>query len=60
MARYRYRTAALAGPWRDSREKAEEDAVRAGQARDAHDGSGSHWIVPGLIEEEHEGRAAAA
>lgn len=32
MPRYRYRTAILVGPWRDSRLKAECDAVAAGQA----------------------------
>lgn len=33
MTLYRYRTPALAGPWRETRDAALEDAVKAGQAR---------------------------
>jgi hypothetical protein len=38
MTLYRYRTPALAGPWRETPDAALEDAVKAGQAR--HDASG--------------------
>lgn len=50
--RYRYRTAALAGRWRDSREDAVRDAVKAHQAL-AHDSvaDGLRWLVAGEIEE---------
>jgi hypothetical protein len=50
MARYRYRTATLVGPWRDSRLKAECDAVAVGQARfEPRDGTFA-WNVAGEIE----------
>ena len=49
MERYRYRTAALLGPWRASPEEAVADAVRAGQAfRDAD--RRLAWRVSGSIE----------
>jgi hypothetical protein len=50
--RYRYRTAALAGRWRDSREEAVRDAVKARQAL-AEDSTadGLSWLVAGEIEE---------
>lgn len=52
MHRYRYRTPALTGPWRDSPEEARRDAVRAKQAQPAGDDlSGLRWTVPGRIEE---------
>ena len=52
MRRYRYRTAALTGPWRESPEGAERDAVKAKQAQiDEGQPSGIKWIVPGRIEE---------
>jgi hypothetical protein len=51
MTRYRYRTAALAGPWRRLREEAEGDAVLAKQARRDDDGKLA-WSVPGEIEED--------
>jgi len=38
MTLYRYRTPALAGPWRETPDAALGDAVKAGQAR--HDASG--------------------
>ena len=58
MPRYRYRTAALTGPWRDSEERALGDAVKAKQAeRDEAEPGGIRWVVPGRIEEEQmEGR----
>jgi len=49
MQRYRYRTAALTGPWRSSREEALADAVRAQQLR--VEDSEPQWQVPGWIEE---------
>ena len=60
LARYRYRTPALAGRWRDSREAALHDAVGARQAAldpDAPDGL--RWLVRGEIEEECAPAAAA-
>lgn len=62
MARYRYRTAALAGPWRDSHEAALRDAVAANQARvDEAAPEGIDWLVPGDIElEEASGRQLRA
>jgi len=50
--RYRYRTSALVGRWRATREKAIEDAVNAKQARQSGTGpNGIAWVVPGTIEE---------
>lgn len=50
--RYRYRTAALAGSWRDSREEALRDAVKAHQAlADETAADGLRWLVKGEIEE---------
>jgi hypothetical protein len=50
--RYRYRTAALAGRWRDSREEAVRDALNAHQAlADAGESEGLRWLVHGEIEE---------
>ena len=50
--RYRYRTAALAGRWRDSREEAVRDAVTAQQALADDDAAdGLRWLVAGEIEE---------
>jgi hypothetical protein len=52
VRRYRYRTPALTGPWRDSYDDAIRDAVKARQAQIEDDGaSGVKWIVPGRIEE---------
>ena len=51
MARYRYRTATLVGPWRDSLYKAECDAVAVGQAQFEGPGLGRLvWKVEGEIE----------
>lgn len=61
MPRYRYRTATLTGPWRDSILKAEIDAVAAGQL-EFQEGEGRlAWKVPGEIEvgEGEEGNGAA-
>jgi hypothetical protein len=54
VRRYRYRTPALTGPWRDSPGEAARDAVRAKQAQvDDDQPSGVEWIVPGRIEERN-------
>ena len=50
MARYRYRTSTLVGPWRDSRLKAECDAVLVGQARFEGKDGRFVWNVAGEIE----------
>ena len=58
MPRFRYRTATLIGPWRDSRLKAETDAVARGQAKiEGHVGR-FVWLVPGEIEVGDDGRVA--
>jgi hypothetical protein len=44
---YRYRTAALCGPWRRLPETAQRDAVGAGQIRPCAEGA---WLVAGEIE----------
>lgn len=49
MPSYRYRTRTLHGPWRDSRLKAECDAVATGQAEFAGRGE-FRWKVQGEIE----------
>lgn len=55
MRRYRYRTKALTGRWRDSFDAAVGDAARAGQiAFDTEKTSAFRWIVPGSIEEHDE------
>jgi len=51
MRSFRYRTATLLGPWRESAEAAVQDAIRAKQARRDEEGGGWHWVVPGAIEE---------
>jgi hypothetical protein len=51
VRRYRYRTPALTGPWRDSHEEAVGDAVKAKQAAIEGGSSELRWIVPGRIEE---------
>ena len=57
MPRYRYRTATLVGPWRDSLYKAECDAVAVGQAH--FEGRGKNerleWKVAGEIEVREDG-----
>ena len=60
MRRYRYRTSVLTGPWRDAREDAVDDAVRAKQAEIEDEKSGKvRWIVPGVIEDTMARRQAA-
>lgn len=59
MAYYRYRTATLRGPWRDSRLKAECDAVAAGQAEFAGGRGHFQWKVEGEIELQSAERKAA-
>ena len=61
MSRYRYRTAALSGPWRDSRREAMLDAAKAKQALvDDRKPDSIEWIVPGKIEEKSEAQARTA
>ena len=56
MVRYRYRTPALAGRWRESREAAQRDAINAHQAlADENAPGGLRWLVRGEIEEEESG-----
>ena len=56
MPRYRYRTATLVGPWRDSILKAETDAVAIGQALFEGRGGRFVWKVEGEIEVGEDGR----
>ena len=60
MPRYRYRTATLVGPWRDSRDKAECDAVAVGQAEFQGRGVSERlvWKVAGEIEVREDGVTA--
>ncbi len=51
MAKYRYRTNVLTGPWRETPDQAMNDAVRARQIRMEEPGQ-PIWIVPGWIEDE--------
>lgn len=61
LSRYRYRTAALTGPWREDRRAAMVDAAKAKQAMlDEKDADSIRWIVPGKIEEMGEVPARAA
>jgi hypothetical protein len=61
VRRYRYRTAALTGPWRDTQDAAAGDAVKAKQAeRDADRPDGIRWIVPGEIETRNDEKAPGA
>ena len=51
--RYRFRTAALVGPWRQTRGTALRDARKARQAdADETEPDGVRWRVPGMIEED--------
>ena len=49
MTLYRYRTPALAGPWRETPDAALEDAVKAGQARNDASGRQTSMLI-GQIE----------
>jgi hypothetical protein len=51
LPRYRYRTQALVGPWRESLEDAAKDAARAGQLVFEGSDSAMRWMVAGEIEE---------
>lgn len=54
MPFFRYRTSVLTGPWREAREDAVCDAVRAKQAEMEDEARGEvRWIVPGVIEERN-------
>lgn len=55
---YRYKTSALAGPWRRRAETALDDAVKARQAQLEADGTPS-WRVSGEIERSECRRGAA-
>ena len=50
MKRYRYRTATLVGPWRDSRLKAETDAISVRLALIEPETGKFVWRVYGEIE----------
>ena len=53
MQRYRYRTAVLVGPWRETPEQAEDDAIASRQAeREGVPPSKLQWRVPGFIESD--------
>ena len=55
-SRWRYRTQALAGPWRPTFEQAVEDAIAQRQAvRDEFQPHGLRWRVPGRIEGNADG-----
>ena len=61
VVRYRYRTPALTGPWRESHDDAVRDAVNAKQAQyDDDQTSGVKWIVPVEIEIWNSEDASAA
>lgn len=47
--RFRYRTNVLVGAWQSSAHMATADAIRAGQALRAEDGTIT-WRVPGSVE----------
>jgi hypothetical protein len=52
--RYRYRSPALHGPWRDDREQAIGDAIGAGQATRQEDGT-LKWHDSASLEEDADG-----
>lgn len=55
MRRYRYRTKALTGRWRESYAAAVDDAARARQIMfDTERRSDFRWVVPGTIEEDED------
>ena len=52
MPKFRYHTRTTAGPWRDSREQAEQDALAAGVAhRDDYPGAPLTWEIWAGVEE---------
>lgn len=53
MAQHRYRTVAIVGEWRATRQQACRDALKARQAEpDGASPDGVHWLVPGTIEKD--------
>jgi hypothetical protein len=59
VRRYRYRTPALTGPWRESQKDAVRDAVNAKQAQyDEGEPAGVKWVVRGEIEVRNNEKAA--
>ena len=52
MARYRYRTCAILGPWRRTADEAIADAVKARQALWEGSERTLRWLVPGEIEQD--------
>ena len=59
--RYRYRTSVLAGRWRETREDALRDALKAHQAlADPSAPGGVRWLVHGEIEEDESASALVA
>ena len=53
MAQHRFRTVAIVGEWRATRQQACRDALRARQAEpDGASPDGVHWLVPGTIEKD--------
>ena len=60
MRRYRYRTAVLVGPWRDSQDEAARDAANAGQIVYEEGSLNYRWVVPGEIEQSRAPRRQRA
>ena len=60
MRQYRYRTAVLIGPWRESHDEAIGDAASAGQLVVEANSGDVRWIVPGRIEEKARRRQSRA
>jgi hypothetical protein len=59
MKAFRYRTAALVGPWRATEAAAADDAIRAKQAVREGEVAGWRWVIPGDIEERDSAAAPA-
>ena len=60
MTLYRYRTPALAGPWRETAEAALEDAIKAGQARYDDRGRQISMLIGGVEATEALGAVSGA
>lgn len=61
MSAFRYRTAVLCGPWRETRRDALADAVRSGFARwEGPPWDTIRWRFPGDIEERADGAERSA